>query len=692
MVNDQSPPAAASLPDAWPVSAASALALTRMGSFDWDLDTGRMSLDDPALAVFDLRPDEYDTRPESLAVRLPPDEGRRLDELVARAIKSGQRTYGAYFRIRRRDGTLRWTHTQGTIQRAPDGRPHRVVGIVRDATDELRHATERELRRAERDRRHTVTEQTTAALARARSVREVLSLLRSPDVMDRLGASGISLGLVEGTRIHVVAERQEGGEPAPELVYSKMDDVLPMSEAASAVEPRFIVSRDEFRRRYPRLWPHIRPLDVTAGAYLPLVAQGRVIGVVALFYPDKQRFSADERHMLVVLGGSIAQSLSSAMLIEHDHEMAQDLQRAMLPRRIPHIPGLSLAVRYRPARSGRDIGGDWYDAIPLPGGRVGAVVGDVQGHDTHAAAVMGQLRIVLRAYASEGHDAGTIMQRASAFLRDLDTERFATCVYVEADPARGRLRLVRAGHISPLLLHADGTCRQVDVSGALPLGLSADFHLLEYPVTSLELAPGDTLLLFTDGLVEEPGTDLETGIARLARLAEGGPRDIDRLADALCRQTGRGEDDLALMLLRRDAASTGRLSHPLRHRVVPGDPQSLSQARRLIRAVAHGWGVAEDCVDNVELVTDELLTNALLHSGGGAQVTVRRLTGADRRLRVEVQDGSSRLPRVREAGDGAVSGRGLHLVDLLTEVWGVEARGVGKVVWCEFRCSGRGET
>ena len=109
---------------------------------------------------------------------------------------------------------------------------------------------------------------------------------------------------------------------------------------------------------------------------------------------------------------------------------------------------------------GRDIGGDWYDLIPLPGGRVGAVIGDVQGHDTHAAAVMGQLRIVLRAYAAEGHTPATVMARASVFLHELDTDRFATCLYAEADLATGVVQVVRAGHIDPLIRHADGSCRR----------------------------------------------------------------------------------------------------------------------------------------------------------------------------------------------------------------------------------------
>ncbi len=155
---------------------------------------------------------------------------------------------------------------------------------------------------------------------------------------------------------------------------------------------------------------------------------------------------------------------------------------------------------------------------------MGAVIGDVQGHDTHAAAVMGQLRIVLRAYAAEGHTPAAVMARASVFLHELDTDRFATCLYAEADLATGVVQVVRAGHIDPLVRGTDGTCRRIPVEGGLPLGLSAEFASLDYPVATLELDPGCTLLLCTDGLVEQPGADLDDGLRALTDLVAVGPR------------------------------------------------------------------------------------------------------------------------------------------------------------------------
>lgn len=678
---------ALSLPDDWPAHPDPILALNRMGSFDWDLDNGLFHMDAQAHEVFDLRPDEYDGRPESLVVRVPPPEGYRLDELVSRAMKNGSENYGAYFRVRLRDGTLRWTHTQGYIRRDETGRPRRIIGIVRDATQELAESAARREQAAQdaaRREQTNVVQLTTAALAHARTVQDVIEVLKDTHGLVHLGATSLVMGLVEAGRIHLVAEGPEGSF-VPGTQVTRIDEPYPMGEVVRTLSPRFIESPEEFAECYPLLWPRITGLGITAAAYLPLIAQARPIGAMGLLYNDRRGFSADERNVLVALGSSIAQSLQRAMFYEQEKDLAQGLQQAMLPRAIPSVPGADVAVRYRSAKLGRDIGGDWYDLIPLPGGRVGAVIGDVQGHDTHAAAVMGQLRIVLKAYAAEGHTPATVMARASVFLHELDTDRFATCIYAEADLSTGVIQMVRAGHIDPLVRLTDGTCRRATVEGGLPLGLSAEFGRLEYPVSTVELDPGQTLLLCTDGLVEQPGADLDDGMRTLVALIASGPDDVRDLADLLIdvAEERGGDDDVALLLLRRHRPDAPQSGGRLQQHVAPGDPEALAEARHMIRAAVRAWG-ARERADEVELVADELITNALMHTEGSAIVTLRVLTGTDRRLRVEVEDCSSALPRRREAGEDGVSGRGLLLVDLLTDVWGVEARGGGKCVWCEF--------
>ncbi|MFV0126636.1 SpoIIE family protein phosphatase [Streptomyces sp. HMX112] len=675
---------ALSLPEDWPARPDLSLALNRMGSFDWDLDTGLMHLDPAALDVFQVDATEYDGRPESLAPRVPPSEAVRLDGMVTQALKRGSTHYGAYFRIRDRRGALRWTHTQGCIRRDETGRPRRIIGIVRDATQELAESTARREVDTERRRQTSVVESTTAALAHARTVQDVIDVLKDSHGLEHLGATSLVMGLLEAGRIHLVADGPVDSF-VPGTRYTRVDEQYPMSEVVRTLAPRFIESPDDFATSYPILWPHISGLGITSAAYLPLIAQARPIGALGLLYSDKDGFSAEDRNVLVALGSSIAQSLQRAMLFEQEHDLAEGLQQAMLPRRIPHVPGAQIAVRYRSARLGRDIGGDWYDIIPLPGGRVGMVIGDVQGHDTHAAAVMGQLRIVLRAYAAEGHTPATVMARASVFLHELDTDRFATCTYMEADLATGVIQVVRAGHVDPLLRDTDGQCRRVPVAGGLPLGLSAEFGQLDYPVGTLELDPGQTLLLYTDGLVEQPGSDLDEGMRWLTGLVCDGPQDLRLLADRLCDVVDErgGDDDVAILLLRRQGGYTPQAGGRFQQHVAPSDPEALRSARHMIRAAVRAWGAGERA-DGIALVADELITNALLHTDGGAIVTLRVLTGPQRRLRVEVEDCSSALPRRREAGEAGVSGRGLLLVDRLADVWGVESRGGGKCVWCEF--------
>ncbi|MFI1432125.1 SpoIIE family protein phosphatase [Streptomyces lydicus] len=673
-----------SVPDDWPAHPDLTLALNGMGGFDWDLDSGLMHMDPPALEVFDLPPSEYDDRPETLNTRVPAHEASRLDALVARALKDGSDSYGAYFRVRLRDGGLRWTHTQGSIRRDRSGRPRRIIGVVRDASHEYTHAAERLAVDEERRRHTSVVERTTAALAHARTVREVIAVLADEQGLSRLGAENIILGLVEAGRIRLVSEGKAGSF-VPDLEYTRVGDEFPMSEVVRTLTPRYVHSRAQFRHNYPRLWHAIEPLNVNSAAYLPLIAQGRPIGVIGLFFERESSFGDQERNVLLALGSSIAQSLARAMLYDQEHDLAAELQQAMLPRRIPGVPGAQIAVRYRSARMGRDIGGDWYDVIPLPNGRVAAVIGDVQGHDTQAAALMGQLRIVLRAYAAEGHSPATVMGRASAFLNELETERFATCIYVDADLTTGAARIVRAGHVDPLLRHAEGLCRRLPVAGGLPLGISSEFRRLDYPVTTVQLAPGDTLLLCTDGIVERPGIDLDDGMRQLAREVRDGPQDVQQLADRLCGADRAGDDDMALLLMRRLGAPEHDTVGRFRQHIAPADPEGLSAARHMIRAAVRAWGAAERS-EEIELVADELITNALLHTDGEAVVNIRMPHSVERRLRLEVEDHSSSLPRRREPGEAGVSGRGLLLVDRLADVWGVEPRGGGKCVWCEFNC------
>jgi serine phosphatase RsbU (regulator of sigma subunit) len=490
----------------------------------------------------------------------------RINDLLQEALREGRSSYGMYFCVRRRDGSLRWTHTQGHIQRGADGRPRRLIGIVRDATGELGEVAQLQSGEEERERPTSLVEEIAEALAHARSVRDVRDALAGSWGMGRLGAASMVLSLLEGGHIHTF--RVHPNSPLiTRLEHTRLDDELPISRTVRTQAPRFVTSRRQFAEEYPRLWRYFEPLGIGSAAYLPLTVQARPLGALGLLFHEERPFPPEERARLAALADGIAQGLRRAMLFEQEHELAENLQQAMLPRRIPSVPGAQIAVRYRSAGLGRDIGGDWYDVIPLPGGRVAAVIGDVEGHDTHATAVMGQLRIVLRAYAAEGHPAAVVMARASAFLHDLDTDRFATCLYAEHDPVTGWLRLVRAGHLAPMLRGADGTARRLSVPGTLPLGIAASPGLdtgagageAEWPVSDLLLRPGETLLMCTDGLVERHGGDLDEGIALVVEALGEGPEELEKLADWVGEAGGPGlaEDDMALVLLRRTMRRDG---------------------------------------------------------------------------------------------------------------------------------------
>ncbi|WP_326609503.1 SpoIIE family protein phosphatase [Streptomyces scopuliridis] len=667
------------------------LALNRMGSFDWDLESGAFELDAAGLAVFDLRPDEYDGVAETLTSRVPREEGLRLQAVVDAAIRSGRTSYGSYFQLMRRTGMRQWTHTRGRILRDEQGRPYRIVGIVRNATADLSEFTVVNPAETGRTGMTGMVHSATDALSRAITVDDVAAALTGAGGLEHFGADGLALGLVEGGALKLIALAGESIEVLDDLRLHRLDGSLPLAEAVLNQRPRFVSSlRDLVVDRFPRLRPYVRGLGANAAAFLPLVAQARSIGCLALFYRRRTHFSTEDRNMLMGLAGIVAQSLQRAILFDQEREFATGLQASMLPRDIPEFPGAEIAVRYHVAWSGREVGGDWYDVITLPRSRVGIVIGDVQGHDTHAAAIMGQLRIALRAFAGEGHAPATVLARASRFLAELDTERFATCVYAQVDLATGGILAVRAGHLGPLVRHNDGRIGWPHLRGGLPLGFATAFGQEDFPETRLDLVPGETLVLCTDGLVEEPGSDISAGMDALAEMVRTGPGRAgalaDHLSERLSERWGTG-DDVALLVLRR-RPDPGTDQAPRLHLYVhQADPEGLVESRAVLRQALADWGLAE-LIDDVELAAGELLVNVLLHTEGGAVLTLEVLPEPVRRVRLWVKDRSSVWPRRREPGEAATSGRGLLLVDAVAARWGVEPRGDGKAVWCEFRPEG----
>lgn len=264
--------------------------------------------------------------------------------------------------------------------------------------------------------------------------------------------------------------------------------------------------------------------------------------------------SASADDLLATLGRLTAQAREGAEKQRARVELAEALQREMLPARLPQLPGLRAAATYAPARHGLDIGGDWYDGFPLPDGSLAFCIGDVQGHDVEAAAFMGQIRFGLRAVAVHAADPGEVLSRANDLLLSVDCGLFATCTFLRFDPTAWELTSARAGHVPAIWATTDGRFGLVDDPGGLPLGIVPGE---EYPVTRRRLAMAGAFTLVTDGVVEGPSFPMEAGLTQVMRLvranADSDPAAVAAAAMSVAELTGH-TDDSAVLVLRFDGA------------------------------------------------------------------------------------------------------------------------------------------
>ncbi|MCW2929652.1 MAG: domain S-box-containing protein [Actinomycetia bacterium] len=288
---------------------------------------------------------------------------------------------------------------------------------------------------------------------------------------------------------------------------------------------------------------------------VPLTARGVTLGV-ATFSRTKNPEPYDEAdaRLVIDLTSRAAVHIDNARLYTREHDAAVTLQRSLLPRDIPKVAGLDIAYRYQPASRAAEIGGDWFDVIPLDRGQVALVVGDVTGHGIRAAAIMGQLRTTTAALARLGCRPVQIMRQLNCVLAAHGDEAGATCLHAVFDPRMQRCRLTSAGHLPPVLRHPDGTTEVIDLPAGLLLGAGHD----RYPTMDRQLPAGSILAMYTDGLVEQPGQDIGIGMSRLARaLADGPAHSLDELCDSvLASLAPHPRDDVALLLARTTATLT----------------------------------------------------------------------------------------------------------------------------------------
>ncbi|MFF9806707.1 SpoIIE family protein phosphatase [Streptomyces coeruleorubidus] len=686
------------------------LAALATGLWHWDTATGLVTVDAEAARLLGLPAEQTSLTQAQARARMHPVDWNEITGVVQLAVAEGTL---AEVRVRVMD-------EQGRVVRVVRSRSkpsfdqvrkaYELIGTLQEVTEPTpgtpagRSAVTGDWRRS----REAFLLDAGRALAEARSTQEVLRVTANLS-MPGFSPDGLAVFGVEGDRLTLIGHHgphQQAGESP--FTHMALDTDYPAAEVVRTGRAVYLSSPEQYKARYPLTWPLAQSFGRQSWAFLPLTVAGRTMGAWMAAFAYPVAFTPDERSVLTTVARMLAQALARAGVAESERALTDGLQRTMLPRLgAQRIPGMSVAARYVPTGGGLQVGGDWYDVIPLPSERFALVIGDVQGHDVRAAGLMGQLRIALRAYASEGHRPDAVLSRASRFLHGIGDEdpadpRFATCVYVEVDPVNGVLDIARAGHPDPAIRMADGTVLTRPTAGGLPLGINPD---ADYPTTRIALEAGETMLLCTDGLIETGGHDLDTGWRRLRAILEDHKGDLEELADALVQAvhgpsshhtTGpladRREDDIAVLLLSRQREGCGcgdtmSVGFPARRTVLTvaqAEPERIAVARQQLRELLHDWS-SPDQADSAVLLLSELLTNVLVHTDSDA-LLVAEITGGEgeRRLRIEVTDAGDDLPHKRRPGELASSGRGLVLMELLAHAWGVDPRGEGKSIWFEL--------
>ncbi|MFB0614385.1 SpoIIE family protein phosphatase [Streptomyces sp. AGS-58] len=415
---------------------------------------------------------------------------------------------------------------------------------------------------------------------------------------------------------------------------------------------------------------------------VPLRARGVVLGMVSFWRgADAPRFDEEDVAVAEELVARAAVAIDNARRYSREHAMAMTLQRNLLPLGLPEQDALEIASRYLPAQSG--VGGDWFDVIPLPGFRVALVVGDIVGHGLQAAVTMGRLRTAVLNFSSLDLAPDELLGHLDEMVTRLDSQTAtadhdrdpltgATCLYAIYDPVGGRCTFSRAGHLAPAVADPQGRVTFPDLPLSPPLGVGG--HPFE--AGELDLPEGSRLVLFTDGLVEHRGRDIDEGLETLsATIARADP-----VPEETCRalvETMLPEhpsDDVALLVAR-----TRRLAPSCAATWdVPFDVMAVPRVRNEVSRKLAEWHLEESAF-TTELILSELLTNALRY--GAPPICVRLLLG--RTLVCEVSDGSNTSPRLRHAATTDEGGRGLFLVSQFADIWGTRYAARGKVIWAE---------
>ena len=491
----------------------------------------------------------------------------------------------------------------------PDGSPADLILHVQDL---------RERRRAERDREQLIRAQ--AARAQAESSAERLRLMQSiavaalgaedldgllrellDRVLEALDADRVAVVLTDGED-HVVARAASGVETTVRRDGGDdVDDVV--ARVAAARGPVAIADVTEEGLDASSLGPAIGSLLA-----VPLVAGAQIIGSLHVGTLTRREFDEETVDLLVLAAGRVSLAIARTRLYERERYIARRLQRSLLPNSLPPVPGVVLAARYEPGGDGSTVGGDWYDAIALPGGRVAVAIGDVVGRGIEAAATMGQMRSALRAILMQADDSGAMAERLNRFALGLGECVLTTVVLAIYEPAKGRLRYTNAGHPPPLIV-GPGGARFVEDVPAPPMGV---METPRYVERTLALSRGETLLLYTDGLVEKPVEVLDVGLERLRESAGAfGPSDAEALCEHILVELGGDTraDDVTMIALHATVALDARVVL-----TSAGEPGALSATRDTVRRWLTEAGADPVEVHDITMACNEACQNAIEHA------------------------------------------------------------------------------
>ncbi|SPL99041.1 Serine phosphatase RsbU, regulator of sigma subunit [[Actinomadura] parvosata subsp. kistnae] len=680
--------------------------LPTVGTWDWDVRTGRITWNAATLAILGVDPGTFDERIETWTSIVHPEDLPWVLADIDEAIQTG-RMYGSEYRICRPDGTSGWVRARGRSIADENGRPARMVGTlmditaVHDAIDTVaeppaRAAEPAAVTRADAERAAGIG-RLTRALAEAITVQDVADA-SAAHILPLFGAVGLIVALVEGDHLRPVAFCGYTQEFIDRITRIPASGKLTIAQVLRERTPMFISSAEEYIERYPVVADLPAAGGKQAWAFLPLIASGRPVGTCVVSFAEPHKFTGEERTLLTALSGLVAQAVERARLYDKEHMRAHQMQRELLPRELPSLPAVTPAARYLPAGKDMEVGGDWYDVIPLSADRVAMVIGDVMGHGVAEAVTMGRLRTAVRTLADLELPPDELLAHLNDLVSELGDDFYATCLYLVYDPTTRTCDVTRAGHPPPAVVHPDGSVHFLDSDPNSPLGAATP----PFDTVELEVPDGSLLVLYTDGLVESATLDIDQGMADLAAALgdmapaalrptpcrehaalPGGSGDhcaaclealCDNLTSTLLPTRQGTADDTVLLIARTHALPAADMaSWPL-----PDDPRAAGQAREHVRAQLSAWHL-EDLSMTTELLASELVGNVVRHAKGPIRLRLLRSNV----LTCEVSDGSLTTPRPRRAGATDEGGRGLQLISAIAHRWGTRYTATGKCVWTE---------